>query len=173
MKNVIVVTNEPSIVDRYMSDLYKKSNINVCPIVEKVNSFNERLICSWVDEENDTRITKGIFKPVESDNINIFKVPFSGFAYLVAYNRYYNLTEDKNIVISIKENIPNPITPREKYHLFLDGKFNITTHIIEECFSLNNSNSLLSEDYDFIFEWLKEEKILFVSEFINEILTTD
>ena len=160
MKNVIVVTNEPNIVDRYMSNLYKKPNVNVCPILDQVNSFNERLMCSWVDEENDIKFTRGILKPSESDGINIIKIPFSGFAYIVAYNRHYNLIQDQNIIISIKENIPTAISSQEKYHLFLDGKFNISIDIINECFNLNASNSLLSEDYDFIMDWLKEEKII-------------
>ena len=173
MQNLIIVTNEPNIVDRYMADLYKKSNINVCPILNQVNTFKDSIISSWVSEENDVEINKGIIKPSDESKINIIKVPFNGFAYMVAYNRYYQLTEDQNIVISIKENIPTPITPREKYHLFLDGKFNLSAHLIEECFSLNSSNSLLSEDYDFVMDLINKGNILFVSKFIGEILTTD
>lgn len=169
MKNIIIVTNEPSIADRYLSDIYLSPKFYVPNVLDNVDTFDEDIIASWNEDNGENVSRRAIFKP-DNDLYNIYRVPMAGLAYMIVYNRVNNLVDDRNIVVSINENIPTMLYSTEKYDMFLGGKFLPTVEIFEECFDINDSNTLLKSEYDFIVDLVKSNSLLFVSDFINDLL---
>jgi hypothetical protein len=100
---------------------------------------------------------------------NVFRVPFAGLAYMVAYCRKHNIDE-KHMVVSVKELNATQAYSLELFHLFLNSRIKIRLSLFEDYFSISEGNSFLGEMFDPIIEMIQNEKILQASPDIYSLL---
>ena len=171
MNNIIIVTNEVSIVDSTLKLLYNDPDYVK---IENVPYYEGTPYARWIDSTNEE--TKEMCaNPSGGNRYNVLRVPLSGFVYMIAYSRYYNRVNDNNMIVCMKELFPTMVFGMEKYHMFLYGKSQVTRHDFEEWFTIADSyddtgNVLLSSDYDIFIDMARENKIPLVSEDLANIL---
>jgi hypothetical protein len=169
MNNIIIVTNESSIVDSTLKQLYNNPEYVK---VENVPYTEGNPYARWIEIE-DGEATEMCAVPSENNTYNVLRIPMAGFVYMVAHARYYNRMHDKNMVVCMKELYPTMLFALEKYHMFLYGKSKVTERDFEEWFNIpqeDETNSLITSEYDDIIDMALEGKFPMVSEALADIL---
>lgn len=171
MNNIIIVTNEINIVDSTLKILYNDPDFVK---IENVPYSTGDPYARWIDIVDGERVEMQA-NPKEGNIYNVLRVPLPGLVYMIAYSRFHELTDDKNMVVCMKELYPTMVFTLEKYHLFLYGKNNVTRHDFDEWFALPVNeeepiNALLNSDYDVFINIAKENRMPLVSEALSNIL---
>jgi hypothetical protein len=169
-KNIVIVTNEEGILDRVFNPLYKTYPDRV----GKVNNYPTTAVsdgwCSkWVETTNEVEGLRGARYSDAGFEYNIFRIPFAGLAYMVAYCRKYNIAE-KHMVVSVKELNATQAYSMDLFHLFLNSRIKIRLSLFEEYFSISEGNSFLGPMFDPIIDMIKEDRILQTSPDIHTLV---
>jgi hypothetical protein len=173
-KNIIVVTNEEGIMDRIFKPLYGKYPNNIAASKNvSTTALAKNFYGKWmaIDSVNGEYIMGCPHKNVLPSGYQVIKMPFAGFAYMIAYSRKYNLEEDQNLVISIKEKIPTQTYSLELYHLFINSGVRVSLNMFDEYFNMTEGNSLLGLLFDPVMEMIANDQIPMVSPDIKNLLS--
>lgn len=168
-KNIIVVTNEEGIIDRVFRPLYGKYPNKIVDIPNTVTTAAATgFWAKWTVSDNNGERTMGC--PIKNNPCyQVIKVPFAGFAYMVAYNRKYEL-DDQNLVISVKEKIPTQTYSLELYHLYINSRVKVGLDMFNEYFNMTEGNSLRGLLFDPVIEMIKNDEIPHASDDIKNLL---
>jgi hypothetical protein len=169
-KNIVVVTNEEGIMDHIFKPLYAKYPTDLTPI-KNVTTDTSSLgfWAKWIEDGSNGQTVMGC--PIKSNpGYQIIKVPFAGFAYMVAYNRKYQL-DNQNLIISIKEKIPTQTYSMELYHLYINSRVKVGISMFDEYFNMTEGNSLLGLLFDPVMEMIANDQIPMVSPDIKNLLS--
>jgi hypothetical protein len=162
-KNIIVVTNDTNIADRFLSNIYSHDDVTmVQETVLDPEESSEGLIAAWKNPVNDEIKELGIFGANTSEYA-IYRMPISGFCYMMARARKLQ-DQQISMVVCIKEYNPTMLYKNEGYHLLLDGHFIPTMSLFREWFSTATMNSLLLPEYDWLYEMANEGRIPLLSD---------
>lgn len=169
-KNIVIVTNEEGILDRVFNPLYKKFPDRVGKVPNYPTTAAETGWCAkWLETTNEMETIKGARYSDGGFEYNVFRVPFAGLAYMVAYCRKHNIDE-KHMVVSVKELNATQAYSLELFHLFLNSRIKIRLSLFEDYFSISKGNSFLGEMFDPIIEMIQNEEILQASPDIYSLL---
>ena len=165
-KNVIVVTNEDYIADKYFTDLYKDKFIRVEEDLDVISGAE--YVAKWENLINNTYHVSGI-QTGESKLFRVHMVPFAGFAYMVAYNRKIE-SDDINLVVSINEAIPTAAVSLNLYHIFINSYTKVRSDVFIDYFDSTSTNSLLGSRFDIVIDMIKSNQIPLQSPGIYDLI---
>ena len=158
-KNIVIVTNEEGILDRIFNPLYiqypdKIMKVNNVPVAANSKAFSK-----WIEIVNGEEIIMGCLKQNEGPEYIVYRVPFAGLAYMVAYSRKYEL-DDLNMVVSVKELHATQAYKNELYHLFMNSRIKVSLNIFKDYFNMATINSFRGEMFDPIIEMIENDEIV-------------
>ena len=172
--NIIVVTNEKYIVDQYLGDIYRSTHY----IVPEICEVNEeptleralKMQSAWEYVQDGVSMTQCTIDTMTLDTTKILRIPFEGLVHVIVRDRYINNEGARYILVSIKEQHPTQLVPLELYDLYLDGRRAPRTELFSEWFEQIDSNMLLGENFDVIYNMALENEVTHMSEFTKLLL---
>lgn len=147
MRNIIIVTNSFEISGYYITKL-KRADVFVPDPEGAMGIATSDDYARWVQVEN--KIASEMRMTAREDfKYNILRIPYEGFAWVVANNRT-RYQDHENIVISTNEIYPTPIYAKRKAQFMIQGKYVPAIDDVEQWFDehLDEGNILLSSLYD-------------------------
>lgn len=167
-KNIIIVTNDQYIADKFMSTVYTNEHVNLVSekVLDEIDS-SEGLMAAWRRSIDGVEAEIGLYKASDNE-FAIYRVPISGFCYMLAKARKIQ-DQDLSMIVCIKELNPTMLYKREGFHLLLDGKFIPSISLFREWFMSATTNSLLLPEYDWLYEMAEERRIPLLSERYDEL----
>jgi hypothetical protein len=167
-KNIIIVTNDQYIADKFMATVYANEHVNL--VSEKIldeTDPDEHLFGAWKRSVDGVETEIGLYKASDNE-FAIYRVPISGFCYMMAKARAIQ-DQDLSMIVCIKELNPTMLYKNEGFHLLLDGKFIPTISLFREWFESATSNSLLLPEYDWLYEMAEAKRIPLLSDRYDRI----
>ena len=120
-KNIVIVTNEEGILDRIFNPLYLQYPDKIMKVNNIPVSVETQVFSKWTEVVNGEEVLKGCIRQVIGPEFFVYRVPFAGLAYMVAYSRKHQL-DDFNMVVSVKELHATQAYKNELYHLFMNSR---------------------------------------------------
>lgn len=160
--------NETFIAASFFSQFYKLTNVNLLHAKQTKIGKDDAFI-QWKTDTNGKTYENFIMRSdMEEDKYQLIYAPYEALPYLVAKDRFFENTEDRYCLVSMKERFPTRLYGLQLYNFFLNTKFKPTFDLFTEFFDTADHNIFLDPVFDPIYKDAQDNHLDLLSSHITQ-----